>query len=156
MYVGEITIQKYMVQCISREIFAPVNQGSCVVWSLVFLVGSPKTNWSQAKGQMKNGSNLTPGREEGGGGFCWLDFIVQLGGLQRTLKGCYWGSLIWDLNPCGVILQDFCVLWTNTLFEHKDAFKCTWYQSTLSWRSMIDFLIVSFVLVVCRMPWTVG
>ncbi|KAK5868067.1 hypothetical protein PBY51_012512 [Eleginops maclovinus] len=29
------------------------------------------------------------------------------------------------------------------MFEHKDAHKCTWYQSTLGRRSMIDFVIVS-------------
>ena len=29
------------------------------------------------------------------------------------------------------------------MFEHKDAHKCTWYQSTLDRRSMIDFVIIS-------------
>uniref|UniRef100_A0AAQ4S6N9 Reverse transcriptase domain-containing protein n=1 Tax=Gasterosteus aculeatus aculeatus TaxID=481459 RepID=A0AAQ4S6N9_GASAC len=29
------------------------------------------------------------------------------------------------------------------MFEHKDVHKCTWYQSTLGQRSMIDFVIVS-------------
>ncbi|KAJ8015858.1 hypothetical protein DPEC_G00000780 [Dallia pectoralis] len=29
------------------------------------------------------------------------------------------------------------------MFEHKEAHKCTWYQSTLRRRSMIDFVIVS-------------
>ncbi|KAJ7995737.1 hypothetical protein DPEC_G00247700 [Dallia pectoralis] len=29
------------------------------------------------------------------------------------------------------------------MFEHKEAHKCTWYQSTLGRRSMIDFVIVS-------------
>ena len=29
------------------------------------------------------------------------------------------------------------------MVEHKDAHKCTWYQSTLGRRSMIDFVIMS-------------
>ena len=29
------------------------------------------------------------------------------------------------------------------MFKDKDAHKCTWYQSTLGRRSMIDFVIVS-------------
>lgn len=32
---------------------------------------------------------------------------------------------------------------TNTMFENKDAHLCTWYQSTIGWRSMIIFVIAS-------------
>ena len=37
------------------ERFACPNEpGSCVVWCLVFLVGSPMANWSLGRGQTKN------------------------------------------------------------------------------------------------------
>ncbi len=32
---------------------------------------------------------------------------------------------------------------TNTMFKHKVAHKCTWYQATLGQRLMIDFVVVS-------------
>ena len=34
----------------------PYEPGSCVVWSWLLLVGTPMANWSQARGQTKNGS----------------------------------------------------------------------------------------------------
>ncbi len=34
----------------------PCEPGGCVVWSLVRLVGSPKSNWPQVRGQIKNSS----------------------------------------------------------------------------------------------------
>lgn len=39
----------------------------------------------------------------------------------------------------------------NTVFEHKDAHKCMWYQSTLGRRLMVDFMIVSSVLRPCNL-----
>ena len=38
----------------------PYEPGHCVVLKCVLLVGTPIANWSQARGQTKNGSQKTP------------------------------------------------------------------------------------------------
>lgn len=51
-----VTSLKNQHLTVVERFVCPDEPGGCVVWNLVFLVGSPMANWSQARGQTKIGS----------------------------------------------------------------------------------------------------
>lgn len=75
------------------------------------------------------------------------DFNAHVGNDTMT-----WGSVIGKngdahLNHNGELLLDFCagnaLTVMNTVFQHKDIHKYTWYRDALGQKSMIDFIMAS-------------
>nr|XP_054589525.1 RNA-directed DNA polymerase from mobile element jockey isoform X1 [Nothobranchius furzeri] len=90
---------------------------------------SPKTNlsWETLPGALSAPDNIAPR-------------------IIRALKLLHHDKVTVQ-GGAGVLLLDFCasrsLAITNTMFEHKDAHRYTWYQGSLGHRSMIDFVVVS-------------